>query len=116
MTGIHPASDRTISPAFVMPEDWRAHASSGYGPDMTRTRKFVAILTIVGASLGAAAPSAVVAVSNGNGAGSSVETIGKLGGGRPADPINAIGKLGGGRASDAILSIGKLGGGSPGGI
>jgi len=116
MTGIHPARDRTISPAFVMPEDWRAHASSGYGPDMTRTRKFVAILTIVGASLGAAAPSAVVAVSNGNGAGSSVETIGKLGGGRPADPINAIGKLGGGRASDAILSIGKLGGGSPGGI
>ena len=84
MTGIHPASDRTISPAFVMPEDWRAHASSGYGPDMTKTRKLVAVLTIVGASLGAAAPSAVVSIGH----------IG--GGGRISDGVIAIGHIGGG--------------------
>ena len=76
---------------------------------MTKTQKLVAVLSIVGASLGAAAPSMVVAVSNSNG--SSMEAIGKLGGGRAVDPINAIGKLGGGSPSDAILSIGKLGGG-----
>ena len=67
-----------------MPKDWRAHASRGYGPDMTKTRKLVAVLTIVGASLGAAAPSAVVSIGH----------IG--GGGRISDGVIAIGHIGGG--------------------
>jgi len=102
MTGIHPARDRTISPAFVAPEDWRARARGGYGRDMTRTRKLVAILTIVGASLGAAAPSAVVSIGHIGG-----------GGGRTSDGSNAIGHIGGGggRISDGVIAIGHIGGG-----
>jgi len=100
MTGIHPAKRPTTSPAFVVPEDWRAGARRGYGRDMTRTRKLVAILTIVGASLGAAAPSAVVSIGH----------IG--GGGRISDGVNAIGHIGGGgRISDGVIAIGHIGGG-----
>jgi len=111
MTGIHLASKPHEQPGFCHAQRVAPRQKDGYGPAMTKTQKLVAVLSIVGASLGAAAPSMVVAVSNSNG--SSMEAIGKLGGGRAVDPINAIGKLGGGRAVDPINAIGKLGGGSP---
>ena len=88
-----------------MSKRWRSEALSVYGPHMPKTSKFLAVLTIVGATLGAAAPAALAAD-----AGTSTSATGHIGGGRESGPGNT-GHIGGGRGSDTVLATGHIGGG-----
>lgn len=78
---------------------------------MPKTSKFLAVLILVGASLGAAAP--IAGATGGQRDSGSISTIGVVGGGHAQESVSAIGVVGGGHAHESILSIGVVGGGRP---